>query len=166
MRIRPSREMETFTVTKICPETQLSVSYAYKKGCRCEACRANKARYTAKDTKAAERARIWRANLTPEQRKEVDKRVVKKSKERQESKYLQNRKKYGDSCNICGTPAQEVSMSNSRNKLVLDHCHRTGKIRGLLCGCCNVGLGHFKDNPKLLEIAIDYLQKNGDVYES
>lgn len=39
----------------------------------------------------------------------------------------------------------------------LDHDHSTGKIRGLLCHNCNVGLGHFKDNIELLNKAIGYL---------
>lgn len=43
-------------------------------------------------------------------------------------------------------------------KLVIDHCHTTGKIRGLLCSQCNSGLGMFKDSPELLEQAIKYLK--------
>lgn len=42
-------------------------------------------------------------------------------------------------------------------RLSVDHCHKTHKIRGLLCGNCNRGLGLFKDNPRLLERAIKYL---------
>lgn len=39
----------------------------------------------------------------------------------------------------------------------VDHSHKTGKVRGLLCMTCNSGLGMFKDNPELLEKAIEYL---------
>lgn len=39
----------------------------------------------------------------------------------------------------------------------LDHDHKTGKLRALLCLHCNVGLGHFKDNPELLNKAAAYL---------
>jgi hypothetical protein len=42
-------------------------------------------------------------------------------------------------------------------RLVVDHCHLTGKIRGLLCDRCNRGLGYFKDNPKALLNASKYI---------
>jgi hypothetical protein len=44
-----------------------------------------------------------------------------------------------------------------RTKWHVDHCHETGKIRGLLCTLCNVGLGSFKDNKEFLKCAIEYL---------
>jgi hypothetical protein len=39
----------------------------------------------------------------------------------------------------------------------VDHCHKLGNIRGLLCSSCNFGLGHFKNDPNLLQNAINYL---------
>lgn len=42
----------------------------------------------------------------------------------------------------------------------IDHCHKTGKIRGALCHGCNVGIGNFKDSPALLKRAIRYLEKD------
>lgn len=56
-------------------------------------------------------------------------------------------------CAICKT--DETSLSK---KLSVDHDHATGKIRGLLCQHCNLGLGHFKDNIDLLLDAIKYLK--------
>ena len=41
----------------------------------------------------------------------------------------------------------------------VDHCHRSKKVRGVLCRLCNTGLGHFKDSPKLLRAAANYLEK-------
>jgi hypothetical protein len=42
--------------------------------------------------------------------------------------------------------------------LCIDHDHTTGKVRGLLCNNCNVGLGNLKDNVQILQSAIEYLQ--------
>lgn len=52
-----------------------------------------------------------------------------------------------DQCVICGAAEQ----------LVVDHDHKTGQIRGMLCNHCNRGLGHFRDDPDLLEFARVYL---------
>lgn len=54
-------------------------------------------------------------------------------------------------CAICGLP------SSPGKSLAVDHNHTTGKIRGLLCTTCNLGLGSFKDNANLLQRASEYL---------
>ena len=48
-------------------------------------------------------------------------------------------------------------ICGSNESLVVDHDHKSGKIRGLLCNHCNRGLGHFRDDPDLLEFARIYL---------
>jgi hypothetical protein len=45
-------------------------------------------------------------------------------------------------------------------QLCIDHCHKTKKVRGLLCYRCNFGLGNFKDNIELLKSAILYLRRH------
>jgi hypothetical protein len=60
----------------------------------------------------------------------------------------------GGKCAICGN-SDEVEG----RRLAIDHCHDSGKVRGLLCGKCNRGLGLFYDNQELLENAISYLNK-------
>jgi hypothetical protein len=59
-------------------------------------------------------------------------------------------------CAICNK-----SFADLHNRHVhLDHCHETGKIRGVLCGNCNKGLGCFLDSLELLESAKGYLKKH------
>ena len=55
-------------------------------------------------------------------------------------------------CLICG------QTEKSGKKLSVDHNHETGKVRGLLCNSCNIGIGVFNDNLLLLLKAIRYLQ--------
>ena len=55
-------------------------------------------------------------------------------------------------CAIC------CNESNGRQWHV-DHCHEAGIVRGILCDNCNRGLGHFKDNPLVLQFAAAYLEK-------
>jgi hypothetical protein len=64
----------------------------------------------------------------------------------------------GNRCAICNTHAAAIEHASFKhNPLVIDHDHRTGKIRGLLCSTCNNMLGHAKDNPSLLIAAAKYL---------
>ena len=60
-------------------------------------------------------------------------------------------------CAICGKHQTEF-----KEALSVDHCHRTGKIRGLLCKNCNTALGLMKDNSKLLFEALRYLTNNSN----
>lgn len=57
-------------------------------------------------------------------------------------------------CAICGAKATK------RKVLCVDHCHRTNKIRGLLCKACNTGLGFFKDRVGNLQRAVQYLEQH------
>lgn len=52
---------------------------------------------------------------------------------------------------------KECVICGSEEKLVVDHDHKTGAVRGMLCNHCNRGLGHFRDDPLLLEFAAQYL---------
>jgi hypothetical protein len=60
----------------------------------------------------------------------------------------------GGGCKLCGLECI------SGKRLAVDHDHKTGKIRDLLCNNCNAGLGKFQDNPELLIKAADYLRKH------
>lgn len=54
-------------------------------------------------------------------------------------------------CDICSAEFSQVGKPH------LDHCHTSGVIRGVLCSSCNIGLGHFKDDPVNLQLAAKYL---------
>ena len=65
----------------------------------------------------------------------------------------------GGRCKICEQPfviSSSYSYTTSPN---VDHCHATGKVRGILCGYCNRGIGHLKDDVRILERAIKYLKE-------
>lgn len=68
----------------------------------------------------------------------------------------------GHKCGICGSYIQLTQMTLKRKSrstsACIDHCHSTGKVRGLLCGLCNSGLGFFRDNIMALRSAINYLE--------
>jgi len=51
-------------------------------------------------------------------------------------------------------------MPEEDRDLAVDHCHQTGKIRGLLCKKCNIGIGFFNDDEWLLRDAADYVERN------
>lgn len=62
-------------------------------------------------------------------------------------------KRQGGKCLIC-----DNKPNHKHRKLFVDHCHESGKVRGLLCGQCNAGLGMFHENVTTLTRAIEYLK--------
>jgi hypothetical protein len=121
------------------------------------------------DCKRAARMRDKRANdpdfLAKEQAaylRYYTKHKERLSKRRKELKYGLTPEDYdalvaaqNGCCAICG-----IGKEHTRYGLVIDHCHTTGKIRGLLCDNCNRGIGLFKDNTISLKSAINYLERN------
>lgn len=63
-------------------------------------------------------------------------------------------KEQGDVCKICGLKERRKGVF----RLSVDHCHKTGIIRGLLCSRCNAALGHVNDDTRILESMIIYLK--------
>jgi nitrate/TMAO reductase-like tetraheme cytochrome c subunit len=59
-------------------------------------------------------------------------------------------------CSICSIKAEDAS----KNRLFVDHCHSTGKVRGLLCHHCNTMIGLAKDDVETLLNAVTYLKGN------
>jgi hypothetical protein len=71
--------------------------------------------------------------------------------------YNRMRQQQKGKCAICGKSAEEIGK-----RLTVDHDHKTGKVRGLLCGMCNSALGFAKDSTEVLGAAIKYLKENGN----
>jgi hypothetical protein len=61
----------------------------------------------------------------------------------------------GGKCAICLTP----DPGGRYGTFHIDHCHTTGKVRGLLCHSCNTSLGHFKDDAAVIRRAANYVEK-------
>ena len=90
--------------------------------------------------------RKWRAKYPEKHRNAYLKRTYSLSISEYEAiKIAQN-----GLCGICGVKA---------DRLVVDRCHKTKRIRGLLCTCCNAGIGQLKEDISLLAKAISYLKK-------
>lgn len=64
-------------------------------------------------------------------------------------------KKQNGLCAICDAPPP----NHHKKRLNIDHCHKSGRIRGLLCDACNRGIGLLKDSPDLMLKAISYLAR-------
>lgn len=107
------------------------------------------------ESKAAKERRKKELAENPDKRKFLDrvsnlKRMFGMSIEEYDKKLAQQ----NGVCAICG------GTCVSGKRLAVDHNHTTGKIRDLLCGNCNGGLGKFKENPDIMLKAIEYLRKH------
>lgn len=57
-------------------------------------------------------------------------------------------------CAICGKGEENFAKG-----LFVDHCHKTGKVRKLLCANCNAAIGMLQDDPKIIMIAVEYIKE-------
>jgi hypothetical protein len=100
---------------------------------------------------------------TPEQ-KEKSKKRYKKNKKKLRNTFL--KRKFGITLEVYNKILKEqkgvcaVCGRKEKNKsLAVDHDHKTGKIRGLLCGRCNPALGFLQESPKLIKKILEYINK-------
>lgn len=89
-------------------------------------------------------------NATPERKEWFRRRDLKRAYGIELEEYEALAKAQQHLCLVCGVQPPDGS-------LVVDHCHKQGNVRGLLCNQCNTGLGLFKDNTETLRNAITYL---------
>lgn len=57
----------------------------------------------------------------------------------------------GNLCAICKQRPEGI------RPLAVDHCHKTGKVRAMLCDKCNRGIGFLRDSPEIIQSALDYV---------
>jgi len=78
------------------------------------------------------------------------------------TRYAEILRAQGGGCAIC--LASDSGRHRRRQlRLEIDHCHTSGRVRGLLCVRCNLAIGQFNDDPALLLRAIGYLQQTQQV---
>lgn len=65
----------------------------------------------------------------------------------------------GGRCAICDSPEGETRNGKVK-MLAVDHCHKTGKIRGLLCSPCNQAIGKLRDDSAIMRRAADYIDRH------
>ena len=109
--------------------------------------------YRNNERKIRARSRQWRKLNKP--------RALESMKDRQlrilygvDRNWLKNAiKTQGGRCALCNT-----NRPGGRGTWSVDHDHKNGEIRGLLCLRCNIGLGYFEDSPKIIQAASNYLR--------
>jgi hypothetical protein len=99
-------------------------------------------------------AKVW-ATANPERRKKISREWARKDRFRKLgfsiAMFTQRLRKQKRKCLICRC------RFSKRQRPCVDHCHKTNRVRGLLCNLCNVGLGSFRDSPIFLRRAARYL---------
>jgi Autographiviridae endonuclease VII len=149
-KVHPEKQGERYGANGIC------IDCSNERANQSEAGRNSKRKYKNEHPELrAQESKKWREEH-PERSKISNKR----------SKYLS---KYGLTLNglvqIFDTQEGKCAICNSliilggKAGAKVDHCHKTGMIRGILCSLCNTGLGHFKDNITYLSSAIEYLKR-------
>ena len=129
---------------------------------------ARRANYEREDpAHRIERARAWR-EANPDKIKEYARRDSRRwdrlrrthgiSREDYEALYAAQEGR----CPICGTelPDAVVRRGETATRPHVDHCHETGRVRGILCGPCNQGIGLMHDDAAIVQAAVDYLTRD------
>lgn len=92
----------------------------------------------------------WRAANPERDRRNYRRRWLRKNYGLTLERYEELVAQQGGVCAICSQPP-------AGRELDVDHCHKTGEVRALLCSRCNRVLGHAGDDPDLLQAIVDYL---------
>lgn len=120
----------------------------------CKPCNltSNQKRYRSEEGKKRNReyTRQWRKNNPrPEKQQIYLRKCLYGITDAEYKQMVENQKGL---CAICKKPPSKI--------LFVDHCHETGKVRGLLCHKCNVGLGYLGDSVQGIKNALEYLEQS------
>lgn len=119
----------------------------------CMACRQKKWRSNPENlAKGVKRTKDWVANNKEHIKRGKRNRDLKRLYGIDTEQYNKMLQEQDHKCLICGAEHTEEKY------LHVDHCHTTGKVRGLLCGKCNTGLGLFNEDENLFDKATRYLK--------
>ncbi|MFA5052826.1 MAG: endonuclease VII domain-containing protein [Parcubacteria group bacterium] len=105
-----------------------------------------------KEYRITNRGELTKKGRTYQQKRAVHIRLVRKGLNPGYESFVEN---HHGKCDICGR-----EPDGRWKQLNIDHCHKTGKLRGLLCSRCNRAIGYFDDDPRILRAAILYLKKS------
>lgn len=138
-----------------CQEGERVHGQSYCKGCLSE-------------TRRARRKRTDPAVLKDRRRRDYDRERAKKTPDQLRDDryrwkfgitlddYHKMLEKQDGRCGIC----KSTEAGGRWGTFAVDHCHTTGKVRGLLCSNCNNGIGKLGDTVEALESALDYLRRS------
>lgn len=178
-RCKISKNFEEFYRSKtsedgyygVCIECKHLVSNAWYETHKEKVCAASSARQKANPEKANAAMRVWR-HANKEHVHQVKMSYAKRHPEvvamhelRQRvrkygwtvEEYQQMLESQGGVCAICGKTQTRIKKSGEVFQLAIDHDHKTGKVRGLLCDICNQLLGKIENNVGGLEKISNYL---------
>jgi|SRR6185503_861290 len=123
----------------------------------CKACRAAAIKEKRRQNPAQNREiiRQWRRR-NPERMAYLERKYKLRRFDLTPEKFEEMKLAQGGVCAICQLPS-------SGRRLSVDHDHKTGKVRKLLCSACNTGIGQLKESPDILTRAILYLKEYADI---
>jgi len=129
---------------------------------RCKLCRARRMVRKRQDPEflkqEREASRQWRVNNPERFRRGVRSATLKKKYGITADEFDSILESQGGVCAICGSSTTRITVPGRRSHyLHVDHCHKTGTIRGLLCQPCNTALGKFNDSHEIVLRAAEYL---------
>lgn len=141
-------------IVRICEiHGELAIDHVYIRKNGLKLCRKCQNRKTMDNT-------AKRRKTDPQKQRLIDKhwRLIRKFNITLDQ-YYQMLAKQNNCCAICKNPETRIDKRTAElTMLAVDHCHKTQKVRGLLCAKCNQGIGYFNDNIESLESAAQYLK--------